>query len=149
MTTPLRMSFDVECSAEHAFHVWTSGIGAWWPPDHKASGDSTSVVVLQSGVGGRIYERTQDGVEHEWGEVTVWEPPARLAYLWHLGRDPAAATEVDVTFLARSSDATRVEIEQRGWEQFGDAAEHWRDRNTFGWQAVIPHYIAVIQDGAS
>ncbi len=27
MTDPLRMSFDVACSAEHAFRVWTSRIG--------------------------------------------------------------------------------------------------------------------------
>ena len=32
MTEPLRMSFDVACSAGHAFTVWTSGIGIWWPP---------------------------------------------------------------------------------------------------------------------
>lgn len=74
MTTPLRMSFDVACSADHAFTVWTSGIGTWWPPDHTMTGRAEAVV-LQGGVGGRIYERTADGTEHEWGEVTVWQPP--------------------------------------------------------------------------
>ena len=24
--------------AEHAFSVWTSGIGTWWPPDHTVTG---------------------------------------------------------------------------------------------------------------
>ena len=75
MTEPLRMSFDVACSAGHAFTVWTSGIAAWWPPDHTMTG-RVETVVLQGGVGGRIYERTVDGTEHEWGEVTVWQPPA-------------------------------------------------------------------------
>jgi hypothetical protein len=28
VTEPLRMSFDVSCTAEHAFAVWTSGIGS-------------------------------------------------------------------------------------------------------------------------
>ena len=60
MTKPLRMSFDVACSAGHAFTVWTSGIGAWWPPDHTMTGRAEAVV-LQGGVGGRIYERTADG----------------------------------------------------------------------------------------
>jgi hypothetical protein len=77
MSAPLKMSFDVACSAEHAFTVWTAGIGAWWPPDHTVTGQADLVVVLQSGVGGRIYERTADGVEHDWGEVTVWKPPNR------------------------------------------------------------------------
>ena len=75
MTAPLRMSFDVACSAGHAFTVWTAGIGTWWPPDHTMTGRAEEVV-LQGGVGGRIYERTADGAEHEWGEVTVWQPPA-------------------------------------------------------------------------
>jgi uncharacterized protein YndB with AHSA1/START domain len=82
------MSFDVACSAGHTFTVWTAGIGTWWPPDHTMTGRAEAVV-LQGGVGGRIYERTADGTEHEWGEVTVWQPPARLAYLWYLGRDRA------------------------------------------------------------
>lgn len=27
-------------------------------------------IVMQGRVGGRIYERTAEGVEHDWGEVT-------------------------------------------------------------------------------
>ncbi len=73
-------------------------------------------------MGGRIYERTPGGVEHDWGEVTVWSPPARLAYLWHLRRDRADATEVEIRFTATGSGATRVEIEHRGWERLGSAA---------------------------
>ena len=59
MTAPLRMSFDVACSAGHAFTVWTAGIGAWWPPDHTMTGRAEAVV-LQGGVGGRIYERDRN-----------------------------------------------------------------------------------------
>ena len=33
VTAPLRMSFDVACSAEHAFQrVDRRRIGTWWPP---------------------------------------------------------------------------------------------------------------------
>ena len=71
MTAPLRMSFEVDCSAEHAFAVWTSGIGTWWPADHTVTGQDGLRVVMQSGVGGRIYERTADGAEHDWGEAAA------------------------------------------------------------------------------
>jgi hypothetical protein len=71
------MSFDVACSSEHAFSMWTARIGSWWPPDHTVSAEADVAVVLQAGVGGRIYERTPDGREHDWGEITAWEPPAR------------------------------------------------------------------------
>ena len=106
MTDPLRISFDVACPAEHAFRTWTSGIGTWWPPDHTVSG-GPEAIVLTGEVGGRIYERATDGTEHEWGEVTVWQPPTRLAYLWYLGRDPADATEVEIRFHPQEGNTRR------------------------------------------
>ena len=45
MTAPLRMSFDVTCSATHAFRVWTSGISSWWPPGHTVTGRAATVVL--------------------------------------------------------------------------------------------------------
>ena len=142
MTTPLRISFDVACPAEHAFRTWTAGIGTWWPPDHTVSGQPADVV-LQSGVGGRIYERAADGTEHEWGEVTVWQPPTRLAYLWYLGRDRADATEVEIRFHPQEG-STRVDITHRGWERVGDP---WRERNRIGWQTLLPHFEKEITHG--
>ncbi len=146
MSVPLRLSFDVACSVEHAFTMWTSKMGTWWPPDHTVTGRA-DLVVLQSGVGGRIYERTSDGVEHDWGEVTVWKPPTRLAYSWHLGRDRTDATEVEISFRAQGDAATRIEIEHRGWERLGKAGEGWRDRNLAGWQTLLPHFMAAVADG--
>ncbi|MGO8886888.1 MAG: SRPBCC domain-containing protein [Streptosporangiaceae bacterium] len=148
MTAPLRMSFDVACSVEHAFTVWTSKIGTWWPADHTVSG-RPDLVVLQGGVGGRIYERTREGTEHDWGQVTVWKPPRLLAYLWHLGREPAEATEVEIRFVPRGAGATRIEIEHRGWERLGLSAGPWRDRNRMGWQTLMPHFLAEIGKGDS
>jgi uncharacterized protein YndB with AHSA1/START domain len=146
MTDPLRLSFDVACSAEHAFSVWTSGIGTWWPPGHTVTGEDDISVVLQSGVGGRIYERTSDGVEHDWGEVTVWEPPTQLAYLWHLHHARADATEVEIRFVAHGTNATRVE-KHRGWERLGTKGKERRNQNLGGWQAVLPHFQAAVAKG--
>jgi hypothetical protein len=146
VTAPLKISFEVECSAEHAFSVWTSRIDTWWPSDHTVSGKPDEVV-LQSGVGGRIFERTPEGTEHDWGEVTHWNPPEQLAYLWHLGTDRTAATEVHVRFVAQSAATTRIEIEHRGWEQLGEAADQWRDRNRVGWDTLLPHFVGQIGKG--
>jgi len=147
MSAPLKLSFDVGCSPEHAFAVWTSGIGTWWPPDHTVTGQADLTVVLQEGVGGRIFERTTDGTEHDWGEVTVWEPPTQLSYLWHLRRDRSDATEVEIRFVPQGDTATRVEIEHRGWERLGADGDEWRDRNRAGWQGLLPHYVAAIDKG--
>ena len=144
MTAPLSMSFDVACSAEHAFTVWTSKIGTWWPTDHTVTGHDGLKVVMESGVGGRIYECTPDGAEYDWGEVTVWAPPTRLSYLWHLRRDRSDATEVEIRFLAQGTGATRIEIEHRGWERLGTAGDQWRDQNRAGWETLLPHFLAAI-----
>jgi uncharacterized protein YndB with AHSA1/START domain len=144
MTAPLRMSFEVDCSAEHAFDVWTSRIGTWWPADHTVTGQPGLDIVMQGCAGGRIFERTRDGTEHDWGEVTVWNPPARLVYRWRLGADRSDETEVEIRFVTGDSGATRIEIEHRGWERLGGAAGQRRDQNKAGWAALLPHYQAAI-----
>ncbi len=146
MTDPLRISFEVACSAEHAFETWTSGISRWWPQDHTVTGHA-DLIVLQAEVGGRIYERTSEGVEHDWGEVTVWKPPTQLSYRWHLGRDRADATEVEIRFLAQGADVTRVEIEHRGWDRLGTGGEEWREQNRAGWRTLLPHFEAAVSKG--
>ncbi len=146
MTAPLRISFDVDCPPDHAFDVWTSKIGTWWPRDHTVSGDPEEVV-LECGRGGRIYELTSAGERHDWGEVTVWEPPRRLSYLWHIGRTREMATAVDITFVGEGGTRTRVEIEQSGWEALGEEADAWRDKNRGGWDALLPHFAWAVKEG--
>lgn len=139
---PIRIAFDVDCSPDHAFEVWTARIDRWWPADHTASGDAETHVVLEGRSGGRIFERTAGGAEHDWGEVTIWEAPARLGYLWHLRRDRADATEVEIRFVPSGAAGTRVEIEHRGWERLGAGGEAQRDRNHGGWATLLPHFVA-------
>ncbi len=144
MIEPLRLSFDVSCPVDHAFDVWTAKIARWWPADHSVSGENGLQVVLEGRLGGRIFERTSSGTEHEWGEVVVWEPPSRLAYLWHLRRDRADATEVEIRFIDQGDSTTRIEIEHRGWERLGVQGQSWRDANRGGWSTLLPHFVAAI-----
>lgn len=148
MIEPLRISFEVDRAAAHAFTVWTADIGRWWPADHTTTGDLDLEVTLEPRVGGRIYERTTDGREFDWGQVLVWEPPTRLVYTWHLRRDREDATEVEIRFLATAPEATRVEIEHRGWERLGSEGPTWRARNRGGWDTLLPHYRVAVTAAA-
>ncbi len=143
MIEPIRLAFEVECPVDHAFDVWTARIAQWWPKDHTVSAEPDLTVVLEPRRGGRIFERLASGAEHDWGEVTIWEPPVRLGYTWHLSRDRSDATDVEIRFVARGDSATRVEIEHSGWERLGAEGESWRDRNHGGWATLLPHYVAV------
>jgi hypothetical protein len=71
--------------------------------------------------------------------VLAWEPPRRLAYLWHLGTDRGRATEVDISFTG-DAGATTVTIVHRGWERLGADASAWRQRNLGGWSGLLPHF---------
>ena len=131
-----------------AFAAWTERIDLWWPKGHSVSGEADVEVVLEPGVGGRIYERTRDGREIDWGEVTRWEPPARLGYLWHIRRDRADATDVEVTFADLGDGTTRVDIRHTGWERLGVGGAAWRDANRGGWAGLLPHYVAFVAAAA-
>jgi hypothetical protein len=138
MSAPLHLSFVVQCRPEMAFRLWTEEIGRWWPADHTVSGDP-AMVAFEGRVGGRIYERGRDGIEHDWGEVTLWNPPVRLGYTWHLGGPTSDTTDVEIDFVLGEGDTTVVEIEHRGWERLGAQAGAWRDRNRAGWESLLPH----------
>ncbi len=113
------------------------------------SGEANLQIVLEGAVGGRIYEQTESGVEHDWGEVTIWQPPSRLGYRWHLRTDAAEATDVEIHFLARGANETRIEIEHRGWERLGAHGETVRQRNRAGWDSLLPRYRAAVEKGVA
>jgi uncharacterized protein YndB with AHSA1/START domain len=138
---PLELSFTVECPVERAFELWAERTTTWWPKGHSVSADPGLTVTIEPHVGGRIFERTPGGEEHDWGEITAWEPPRRLAYLWHLRFDRSDATQVEVRFEP-AGDGTAVTIVHSGWERLGAVAEERRERNKRGWAGVTGHYRA-------
>ena len=144
---PLELGFTVACPPARAFEMWAQRTSLWWPHGHSVSGEPGLTVTFEPRPGGRIYERTPGGDEHDWGEVLVWEPPLRLAYLWHLRFDRADATEVEVTFAAAGS-GTAVSIVHRGWERLGAKGPERRERNRKGWAGVTEHYRRVCDEAS-
>jgi uncharacterized protein YndB with AHSA1/START domain len=136
----IRKSITVRVLPERAFEVFTE-LGSWWPLASKSvSQDDAETVVVEPRVGGRVIEKTRGGEEHVWGEVLVWEPPARFAFSWHPGRPAETAQEVDVRFAA-AGETTRVDLEHRGWETLvgpgGEVPEHFDS----GWDEALASYI--------
>ena len=141
MPEPLRYRFRVNCPPGRAFQLWTASAGVWWPmATHSVSGRRDSVLVIEPGAGGRIYEQVADGRQFSWGTVVAWQPAVRLVCEWLVGDTP---TELEVRFAADADGGTVVEIEHRGWEQFGEAGDERRNINARGWSAVIPRFVAV------
>jgi uncharacterized protein YndB with AHSA1/START domain len=148
VTDPLRFSIEIDCPQARAFDLWTSRTSTWWPIDHSVSGAAGLEVVFERHVGGRLYERTPDGDEHQWGTITRWEPPAVVAYRWYLRADPVDSTDVEIRFVVVGEETTRLEIEHRGWERLGAAEDSRRRGNQHGWEAVLPRFVEAAEGGA-
>jgi hypothetical protein len=100
----IKRSVTVKANTEHAFKVFTDGFDTWWPRTHHGGKKPLQKAVIEPGVGGRLFGREADGVECQWGTVTVWEPPARFVFGWQLDAtwqsdsDLSHASEVEVRF---------------------------------------------------
>jgi uncharacterized protein YndB with AHSA1/START domain len=139
---PVRRSVEVTCAVEEAFRIFTEGVDDWWPlATHSVGQQKAATCYFEGQVGGRIYESTEDGSLNLWGTVTEWEPPNRVVFTWHPGREPATAQEVELRFIEEGS-GTRVELEHRGWETLGDAAAETREGYHSGWEYVLNQFIA-------
>jgi hypothetical protein len=145
---PVRRSIEVAVGRERAFEVFTAGMGRWWPRDKSIGSSPQADAVLEPRAGGRWYERGEDGSETEWGRVLAWEPPGRLLLAWQIGADwrydPGLETEVEVVFRELGPKRTRVELEHRKLEAFGDKAETMREmfEQPKAWESVIAAYAA-------
>jgi uncharacterized protein YndB with AHSA1/START domain len=144
---PVRKSVHVSAAPARAFEVFTTGFARWWPPSHSIGKVPQKEVVIEPRVGGRWFERGEDGSECDWGKVLVWEPPARIVLGWQLNADfkfdPSVTTEVEVRFIAEG-DVTRVELEHRHLERLGDQGEVLREKvgSPNGWAGLLEIYAA-------
>ena len=139
MTEPIVLEFEVGAGVEHAFEMWTERCSLWWPRSHSMSQTDGFEVVFEPFAGGRVFERGADGVEHDWGEVTLWDPPSRVEYLWHIFLDRDKATRVSLTFTPGEL-GTLVKLENSGFEIFGDGAVPRMDRVGGAWTGITGHY---------
>jgi uncharacterized protein YndB with AHSA1/START domain len=145
-TNSLRKEVVVEASAERAFQVFTKNFDSWWPREHHIGKAPMKEAIMESRVKGRWYEVGTDGSESDWGQVMVWDPPRRLVLAWQINGkwqyDPALITEVEVIFTPIGAAKTRVELEHRNLDRFGELKE--TILNAFnspdGWNGLLQRF---------
>jgi len=115
-----RVTVLVEVPPEAAFRIFTEEIDQWWRRGlrYRVSGKGRGIMVLEAGVGGRVYEsvETPSGPRiFETGQVRAWDPPRRLVFEWRaINFAPDERTEVEVLFEP-SPSGTQVTVLHRGW----------------------------------
>ena len=97
-------------------------------------------IVFEPRVGGAVYEVGTSGERGHWATVLEWEPPHRLVLAWNILEREGDLTEVEVRFLP-DGEATRVELEHRGWENVAEAPAQKRSAYDTGWDYVLDKYV--------
>ena len=150
----VRQTIVVDAPPPRAFAVFTDGIGAWWPlASYSIGAAPAATAVIEPRVGGRWYERAEDGRECDWGHVVVWQPPERIVLTWEISADwqadPDVRTELEVRFRAQDDDRTRVDLEHRGLEAYAERAEAMRTvfGSDHGWRGLLGHFAAAAAGG--
>lgn len=143
---PVRIAIEVAAEPALAFDVFTAGMGRWWLRSHRLGAAAIRDVVIEPRAGGRWYEIGEDGREWSWGGVLAWDPPSRVVLDWQLDADwrfdPDHHTTVEVHFTALGAGRTRVDVEHRDLERYGDRAVALRQAidSAGGWPGLLDSY---------
>ena len=151
LETSVHAGITVPIAPDAAFAQFTAGIDSWWPREGYSIGPAPlHQAVLEAQTGGRWFERGADDSEHVWGQVLHWQPPERVVLTWQISAewssDPTLATEVDVRFTDLRDGRTRIHLEHRHLDRYGDrhadllAAYSSPD----GWQGLLGAYAAAV-----
>ena len=142
---PVKKNIRVKASQAHAFDVFAAGFDSWWPKDHHIGKAAMKQVVMEPRVGGRWYEKGEDGSECDWGRVLVWDPPSRLVLSWGINSefvlDDTVESEVEVRFFPDGDNGTRVELEHRILAADAEVLREAVD-SPRGWSGLLEIYAA-------
>lgn len=152
----VRRHIVVNAPLAEAFKVFTQRFGDFKPREHNLLSSPIVATVFEERVGGHIYDRAEDGSECRWARILAFEPPERVVFSWDISprwqieTKPELTSEVEVRFIAETSQRTRVELEHRHIDRHGAGWESLRDGvdNDAGWPFYLRRYAALF-DAAS
>lgn len=132
-------SIYIRANKARVFDAFVNHINEWWLRKGKFSYSfapektQPKHVHFEPRLGGRYYEIFENGEEYQIGQITIWEPPNRLAYTWK-GEEYKAPTTVEVIF-SEANGQTLVTLTHSGFEAAGvpDYAESYG----IGWDEIL------------
>jgi uncharacterized protein YndB with AHSA1/START domain len=150
---PVRHHVVVNAPIARAFDLFITRFDAIKPREHNLLSVPIAETVFDPYAGGHIYDIGVDGSRCDWARVLVVEPPSRVVFTWDISptwqieEDLTSTSEVEVRFIAESSERTRVELEHRHLERHGD---RWRSvadgvDGEAGWPLYLSRYAEQVE----
>jgi uncharacterized protein YndB with AHSA1/START domain len=145
----VRRTIVVNAAQDRCFDTFID-MTAWWPLATHTIGEAPArASIVQTRADGRWYDIDKNGDEHEIGRVLAYEPPDRIVLAWEIScawqHDVSSRTEIEIRFIPETPERTRVELEHRGFEVFGERAAEQHDVYDAdgAWTSVMDCYAAV------
>ena len=112
ITLVVHKELVIERRHEDTFRLFTESFGAWWPvATHSINEDKVLEAILDGREDGRIYERTVDGTECDWGIISDWDPPNGFTVSWKPNLDPEGHRTTWTIHFEADGEATRDHFE--------------------------------------
>lgn len=153
--TSLQVAIVVDVPVEHAFRVFTERFDEIKPREHNLLAVPIERTVLESRVGGTVYDVGTDGSRCTWARVLAYEPPHRLVISWDISprwqveSDPDRTSEVEIRFTAEACERTRVVLEHRHLDRHGEGWQSFIDLGTgAGWPLYLERFRTATQGDA-
>jgi uncharacterized protein YndB with AHSA1/START domain len=149
-TLAVSRTIVVDAPQDRCFETFIN-MTTWWPMATHTTGEAPARAnIIQPRVGGRWFDIDKNGDESQIGRVLAYEPPERIVLSWEIScgwkHDPSVASEVEVRFVAETPERTRIELEHRGLEAYGENAEtaHKLYDGEGAWTRVLGCYATAI-----
>lgn len=135
MGDPLVHSVTLQCSAAHAFDVFTRHVDLWWPKGHRRF--ERSALRHDAAVGGQLIEQATTGEQFVLADVVAVEPPHRIELAWHPGK-LTQPTRTLITFAEDGAHRVHVTVtHSEGEAGMGDAWPQKAALFSRGWTSVL------------
>jgi uncharacterized protein YndB with AHSA1/START domain len=151
-TLAVTRSIVVDAPQERCFETFVNTT-AWWPLATHTIGEAPArASIIQPRAGGRWFDIDKNGDENQIGRVLSYEPPDRIVLSWEIScgwkHDASIASEIEVRFVPETPVRTRIELEHRGLEAYGEGAEaaHKLYNGDGAWTHVLDCFAKAIAD---
>lgn len=132
--------YELRCSPQFAFEIFTAHISTWWDPVYTREAASFRTLTIEPRVGGRVFATHTGLGDDEFGRVTRWEPGEVFAMTSVLAQSPDAPSLITVHFAPSPAGCT-VRFEHGGWSQ---ANAEFRSKFT-QWRVILDRFAALAE----
>ena len=154
--TSIRSEVIVEAPQDRAFRVFAEQFDRIKPREHNLLSVDIAESVFEPRAGGRVYDRGVDGSECQWARVIAYDPPERIVFTWDISprwqieTDLDRASQVEVRFIAETTERTRVELEHRHLDRHGEGWEGLREGvgGDQGWPLYLRRFADQVAEAA-